>query len=77
MRKEKLHPLDYYLLDTGESLPSFATAHKLRLRALYEHMNGEVENPGILVLQAIEKATGGKVTVQQQSAWFAAQRKKK
>lgn len=74
MAKEKLHPLDYWLLDKNQSIPAFAAEHGLRLRALYEHVNGEPANPGILVMQAIERATKKAVTVQSQANWFRARK---
>lgn len=73
-----LHPLDLWLLEQepGMSLPMFAVKKGLKVRALYEHVNGEVKDPKLLVMQAIEKATHGNVTVQMQANWFKSQAKK-
>lgn len=75
MKKETLHPLDIWLLENNISLPAFAAAHHLGMRTLYEHVNGEVKNPGVLSLQAIEKATGGDVSIAKQIAWFKGRKK--
>jgi hypothetical protein len=76
--KKQLHPLDIWLLEQQPimSLPAFAAKKGLKVRALYEHVNGEVKDPKLLVMQAIEKATSGAVTVQMQANWFKSQAKK-
>lgn len=71
MKKDKLHPLDYWLLDKDMSLPAFAAAHGIKLRALYNHVDPDwAGSPILSTMQAVEKATKGAVSVQQQSNWM-------
>ena len=72
MKKTKLHPLDYYLLDKNQSLHMFSVQHKIPLRTLYKHLNGDVPTASLSTLQAIEAATKKAVTVQMQADWLKA-----
>lgn len=75
MKKYRLHPLDLWLLDKEQSLPAFSRATGIALRPLYEHINGEVRNPGVIIMLGIEKATRGIVSVQAQADWWKARMK--
>lgn len=71
MKKDALHPLDYWLLDKDLSLPAFAREHGLPLRALYDLVDHERKVvPKLTTLLTVEKATKKAVTVQKMSDWF-------
>lgn len=72
---KKLHPLMPWLKKANMTRPVFATKHGLKFRTLYDHTQGDVAEPKLSTMQAIEDATGGVVTVAKQAAWFKRQAK--
>lgn len=75
MKKDALHPLDYWLLDKDLSLPAFARQAELPLRALYDLVDDKrTVVPKLTTLLSVEKATKKAVTVQAMSNWFGAKK---
>lgn len=75
MAKKKLHPLEYWIISGTLSLHAFARENDIPFRALYRHILGQVRSPKIETMMAIERGTGGVVTVRRQVNWFQARHK--
>lgn len=73
--KNPLHPLKAWLLRQKSSLPKFSVDTGIKQRTLYDTVTAG-HDPKLSTLQAIEDATGGKVTVQKISDWFKARKQK-
>lgn len=63
------HPLVPWLAKKGLKPYKFAAKHKLSSRPLYAHIKGEGEHPSLRIMEAIEKATKGAVSVDAQIKW--------
>lgn len=64
----KEHPLLKFLGETVKPW-RFADQHKIPRTSLYALLRGENQNPSANLMQDIETATQGVVTVQMQSDW--------
>ena len=71
------HPLIVYLEAKDQKPWRFADAHKMPRTNLYAVLRGKIANPSLNMLQGIEDATGGAVTVQMQADWAKAQNRKR
>lgn len=64
------HPLVAWLARKKLKPYVFADMHKIPRRTIYNQTSGVTTVPTITVMQRIEDATGGKVTVKKQIAWL-------
>lgn len=69
MASENRHPLAIYLDRKGVKPWRFAAQHGIPPRTIYSLLNGPTRNPMQSLMQQIETATDGVVTVQMQSDW--------
>lgn len=69
---KKIHPLQAWIEANGLSLYSFARAHKLGMRALYNHVAGTAV-PRVSTMMKIARATNRQVSVLAQMEWYQSQ----
>lgn len=70
--EQRPHPLAAWLKRHKLKPYKFADQIKIPRRTLYSHLNGDVTNPTLNAMRAIEKGTDGKVSVRSQAVWFSA-----
>ncbi len=70
-----LHPLDRWLVAKELKVYEFAEEHGLNFKTLYSHVNGDVKEPSIDVMERIEDATKGQVSLRAQIDWVRRQRR--
>ena len=68
--KNQLHPLRSWLARRKQSVVEFAAQCGIPMRTLYDLTSPEVQDAKLTTLVAVEKATGGKITVQKMADWF-------
>lgn len=66
------HPLRMWLEKRDISVEQFAEDNELAFTTIYNHLRATY-TPSVKVLQAIEAATDGDVTIRKQLEWFNAQ----
>lgn len=68
------HPLETWLKRRKLRAYKWAHTHGIGTHQLYAHLRGHVKNPSMKVMDAIEKATGGTVTLKRQRDWHLTKR---
>lgn len=68
--KDDPHPLTKWLKAKKIKPLRFAATNGIKPRGLYYVLNGRSENPGHDIMLAIEKGTGGRVSLKKQSEWL-------